>query len=284
MFTPVLMKLKRSTALSPRDELALQQVLGRYKVIPARQDVVWDGDRPAHATVLLDGLMCRYTAMPDGRRQILSFLLPGDFCDLSALMEDRMDHAVATLATCTVAAVEHHALEHVIDTHPSIRHALWRETLRDAAIYRASLASIGRRSAYERLAHLVVGSVEQLRAELFCEQPVIEAALVWEEDRAVGFALWFQSYSTFLARRGLWLEDLFVIPEARGKGYGKALLKHCAKLAVDRGCGRFEWSVLDWNEGAIRFYQRMGATVMPDWRICRIAGPALAAFAETPRG
>lgn len=154
MFTPVLMKLKRSTALSPRDELALQQVLGRYKVIPARQDVVWDGDRPAHATVLLDGLMCRYTAMPDGRRQILSFLLPGDFCDLSALMEDRMDHAVATLATCTVAAVEHHALEHVIDTHPSIRHALWRETLRDAAIYRASLASIGRRSAYERLAHL----------------------------------------------------------------------------------------------------------------------------------
>ena len=139
-------------------------------------------------------------------------------------------------------------------------------------------------ATYERLAHLVVGSVEQLRAELFCERPVIEAALVWEGDRAVGFALWFHSYSTFLARRGLWLEDLFVIPEARGKGYGKALLKHCAKLAVARGCGRFEWSVLDWNEGAIRFYQRMGATVMPDWRICRIAGPALAAFADPPRG
>lgn len=154
MYAPVLMKLKRSTALSQRDELALRQVLGRYKVIPARQNVVWDGDRPAYATVLLDGLMCRYTAMPDGRRQILSFLLPGDFCDLSALIEDQMDHAVASLATCMVAAVEHNALEHVIDTHPSIRHALWRETLRDAAIYRAWLASVGRRSAYERLAHL----------------------------------------------------------------------------------------------------------------------------------
>jgi GNAT superfamily N-acetyltransferase len=133
---------------------------------------------------------------------------------------------------------------------------------------------------YERLAHLVVGSVEQLRSELFCEQPVIEAALVWEGDRAVGFALWFQSYSTFLARRGLWLEDLFVIPEARGKGYGKALLKHCAKLAVARGCGRFEWSVLDWNEPSIRFYKAAGATLMDDWTICRMTGEALERFAR----
>jgi GNAT superfamily N-acetyltransferase len=135
-------------------------------------------------------------------------------------------------------------------------------------------------ATYERLAHLVVGSVEQLRAELFCEQPVIEAALVWEEDRAVGFALWFHSYSTFLARRGLWLEDLFVIPEARGKGYGKALLKHCAKLAVERGCGRFEWSVLDWNEPSIQFYQAAGATLMDDWTICRMTGEALERFAR----
>ena len=135
-------------------------------------------------------------------------------------------------------------------------------------------------ATYERLAHLVVGSVEQLRAELFCEQPVIEAALVWEGDRAVGFALWFHSYSTFLARRGLWLEDLFVIPEARGKGYGKALLKHCAQLAVARGCGRFEWSVLDWNEPSIQFYKAAGATLMDDWTICRMTGEALERFAR----
>jgi GNAT superfamily N-acetyltransferase len=121
---------------------------------------------------------------------------------------------------------------------------------------------------------------DSLRAELFCEQPVIEAALVWEGDRAVGFALWFHSYSTFLARRGLWLEDLFVIPEARGKGYGKALLKHCAKLAVARGCGRFEWSVLDWNEPSIQFYKAAGATLMDDWTICRMTGEALERFAR----
>ena len=119
-----------------------------------------------------------------------------------------------------------------------------------------------------------------LRAELFCSQPVIEAALVWEGNRAVGFALWFYTYSTFLARRGLWLEDLFVIPEARGKGYGKALLKHCAKLAVERGCGRFEWSVLDWNEPSIQFYKSAGAMLMDDWTICRMTGEALERFAR----
>jgi len=91
---------------------------------------------------------------------------------------------------------------------------------------------------YERLAHAVVGSVEDLRAELFAARPVIEAALAWEAGRAVGFALWFHTYSTFLARRGLWLEDLFVIPEARGKGVGFALLSELASIAVSRDCGR----------------------------------------------
>ena len=133
---------------------------------------------------------------------------------------------------------------------------------------------------YERLAHAVVGSVEDLRAELFAVRPVIEAALAWESGRAVGFALWFHTYSTFLARRGLWLEDLFVIPEARGKGYGKALLKHCAKVAVERGCGRFEWSVLDWNEPSIEFYKAAGAVLMSDWTICRMTGEALERFAR----
>ncbi len=132
---------------------------------------------------------------------------------------------------------------------------------------------------YEKLAHLAVGSVEMLHAELFGERPVIEAALAWEADRAIGFALWFHSYSTFLARRGLWLEDIYVVPDARGRGHGKALLRHCARLAVERGCGRFEWSVLDWNQPSIDFYQAVGATVLPDWKICRMTGEALERFA-----
>ena len=132
---------------------------------------------------------------------------------------------------------------------------------------------------YEKLTHLVVGTEEMLRAELFGERPVIEAALACEGDRAVGFALWFHNYSTFLARRGMWLEDLFVEPEFRGRGHGLALLRHCARLAVSRGCGRFEWSVLDWNAPSIAFYRAAGAEVLPDWKICRMTGEALARFA-----
>jgi GNAT superfamily N-acetyltransferase len=132
---------------------------------------------------------------------------------------------------------------------------------------------------YERLAHVATGSAEALRAELFCERPVVEAALAWESDRAVGFALWYQTFSTFLARRGLWLEDLYVVPQARGRGHGKALLRHCARLAVARGCARLEWSVLDWNRPSIEFYKAAGAAVLADWRICRMTGEALERFA-----
>jgi GNAT superfamily N-acetyltransferase len=91
----------------------------------------------------------------------------------------------------------------------------------------------------------------------------------------VGFALYFHNFSTFLARRGLYLEDLFVVPDARGRGFGKALIMHLARIAVSRGCGRFEWSVLDWNQPAIDFYRALGADLLPDWRICRLTGPAL---------
>jgi len=94
----------------------------------------------------------------------------------------------------------------------------------------------------------------------------------------VAFALYFTNFSTFLAQPGLYLEDLYVQPAQRGKGLGEALLTRLGKLAAERGYGRFEWSVLDWNENAIRFYQRMGASVLPDWRICRITGDALTAF------
>jgi GNAT superfamily N-acetyltransferase len=134
-------------------------------------------------------------------------------------------------------------------------------------------------AAYEKLAHLVVATEAQVERELFCEQPVIECVIGWDDGaaplRAVGFALYFHNFSTFLARRGLYLEDLFVVPEARGRGYGKALITHLARLAVSRGCGRFEWSVLDWNQPAIDFYRALGADLLPDWRICRLTGPAL---------
>ncbi len=133
---------------------------------------------------------------------------------------------------------------------------------------------------YEKLLHLVVGTEAQLHAELFGPQRVIEAVIGWEEGRAVGFALFFQNFSTFLARRGMYLEDLFVVPDARGKGYGKALIRHLARLAVARDCGRFEWAVLDWNQPAIDFYKALGADVMPDWRLCRLTGDPLRRFAE----
>ncbi|HEV7574778.1 MAG TPA: GNAT family N-acetyltransferase [Caldimonas sp.] len=137
---------------------------------------------------------------------------------------------------------------------------------------------------FEKLSHLVRVTPESLAPHLFGPKPVVEAVVAERAGRVVAFALFFTNFSTFLAQPGLYLEDLFVEPAERGAGIGQALLEHLARLAATRGCGRFEWSVLDWNEGAIRFYQRMGATVMPDWRICRIAGPALAAFAaDAPR-
>ena len=134
---------------------------------------------------------------------------------------------------------------------------------------------------YEKLAAQVVGTAADLQRELFSARPVIEAVIAWEKESALGFALYFHNYSTFLARRGLYLEDLFVVPDARGRGVGKALIRHCARVAVERGCGRFEWSVLDWNQPAIQFYQSIGATMLPDWRICRITGDSLTRFAET---
>jgi GNAT superfamily N-acetyltransferase len=105
---------------------------------------------------------------------------------------------------------------------------------------------------------------------------VIECVLAADDRAAIGFVLFFHNFSTFLARRGLYLEDLFVVPEARGRGIGKALMLHLARLAVERGCGRFEWSVLDWNQPSIDFYRSLGAELLPDWRICRVSGAALA--------
>ncbi len=133
---------------------------------------------------------------------------------------------------------------------------------------------------YERLAHDVVATEDGLRETLFGPRPYAEVVIAEDEGEPEGFALFFHNYSTFLGRPGIYLEDLFVLPEARGKGVGRALLAHLARLAVERGCGRLEWWVLDWNEDAIRFYRSLGAQPMNDWTVFRVAGDALQRLAE----
>jgi GNAT superfamily N-acetyltransferase len=141
------------------------------------------------------------------------------------------------------------------------------------------LALIRALADYERLTHLVTGDAASLERELFCERPVIEALLAWNGDEPAGFALYFENYSTFLGRRGVYLEDLFVEPQHRGRGFGKALLVAVARIALARGAGRFEWMALDWNTPAIDFYKGLGASEMGEWRLFRVTGEALAKLA-----
>ncbi len=133
-------------------------------------------------------------------------------------------------------------------------------------------------AAYEQLSHEVTGTADDLAAALFGPRPYAEAALAWVDDQPVGMVLFFYNFSTFLMKPGLYLEDIFVQPDHRGQGIGKALLVYLGKLALARGCGRLDWSVLDWNTPAIEFYQRMGAEIKPEWQLCRVTGDALAAF------
>jgi len=128
---------------------------------------------------------------------------------------------------------------------------------------------------YEKLRHICVATEEQLRRTLFAERPAAEVLIAYLDGAPVGFALFFQNYSTFLAQPGLYLEDLFVKPEARAKGAGLALLVEMARIAVERGCGRVEWAVLDWNEPSIQFYKKLGAEPMSDWTIFRLTGEPL---------
>jgi GNAT superfamily N-acetyltransferase len=132
---------------------------------------------------------------------------------------------------------------------------------------------------YEKLSHLVTGTEAMMREALFGARPVAEALLVERGGRAVGFAIYFMSFSTFLCKPGLYLEDVFVEPEHRGHGIGKAVLRHLAATAIERGCGRFEWHVLDWNEPSIRFYESLGATLMPDWELVRMTEQSLTQLA-----
>ncbi|HJJ72395.1 MAG TPA: GNAT family N-acetyltransferase [Methanocorpusculum sp.] len=132
---------------------------------------------------------------------------------------------------------------------------------------------------YEKMADLVVATPEMLEEEIF-EKRKAEVLFVMENGREVGFALFFHNFSTFLGRAGLYLEDLFVLPEFRGKGYGKATLKKLAQIAVERGCGRFEWWCLDWNRPSIDFYLSLGAEPMSEWTTYRVAGEKLLKLAE----
>ena len=136
---------------------------------------------------------------------------------------------------------------------------------------------------YEKLLHEVVADEATLRRHLFGETPRAEVIFLCESDEAgseAGLALFFHNFSTFLGQPGIYLEDLFVKPEKRGKGYGQLLLAHLAKLAIERDCARLDWAVPDWNEPAIRFYRRLGAKMMHDWRIFRLAGESLEALAD----
>ena len=142
------------------------------------------------------------------------------------------------------------------------------------------LGFIRQLAIYEKAEHEVVASAEQTHAALFGEHAHCEAMIAENMGAPIGFALYFFNYSTWLGRPGLYLEDLFVMPESRGLGAGKALLKSLAKVAVERGCGRFEWSVLDWNTPAIDFYESLGAQPQSEWTIYRVTGDALQALAK----
>ena len=159
--------------------------------------------------------------------------------------------------------------------HPllSIRPA----TIDDVPLIRALIAEL---AEYERLADAAVATDDDLRAQLFGAQPAAEVLIGEVDGEAAGFALFFHNFSTFLGKRGLYLEDLFVRPAHRGSGLGKHLMAALARIAVQRDCGRFEWSVLDWNAPAIGFYRRIGAVGMDEWTVQRVSGDALRALAD----
>ena len=136
---------------------------------------------------------------------------------------------------------------------------------------------------YERLRDQVRIGPDDLACHLFGPRPYAEAAIARAGDEVVGFALWFHNYSTFEGRPGLYLEDLFVRPAMRGRGYGEALLRYLARVAVERDCARFEWSVLDWNAPALAFYRKLGAVAMDEWTVQRVSGEALLALANGGR-
>jgi GNAT superfamily N-acetyltransferase len=146
------------------------------------------------------------------------------------------------------------------------------------------LAFVRELAEYEKLAHEAVATDAGMTEQLFGDHPAAEVVIAEVDGQPAGFALFFHNFSTFLGQRGLYLEDLFVRPQYRGLGLGEQLMVHLAKLAVERGCGRFEWSVLDWNEPAIRFYRRLGAVGLDEWTVQRVSGQALRDLASGDGG
>jgi GNAT superfamily N-acetyltransferase len=142
----------------------------------------------------------------------------------------------------------------------------------DAALILKFIADL---AEYERLSHEAVATEQDIRRELFGAAPKVFCQIAEDGGEPAGFALWFYTFSTFLGRHGIWLEDLFVDPARRGRGVGKALLVDLAQRCVREGLGRFEWAVLDWNQPSIDFYRSQGAIFMDDWRRCRVSGDAL---------
>ena len=157
--------------------------------------------------------------------------------------------------------------------NPQIRHA-------EPADVPAIVDLIRELAAFEKLEHLMRATPQTLGPHLFGENPVAEALVAQADGKVVAFALFFTNFSTFLAQPGLYLEDLYVQPAWRGQGVGKALLQRLGAMAVERGCGRFEWSVLDWNAPAIGFYRTLGAAGMDEWTVQRLEGDALRALAS----
>ncbi len=151
-------------------------------------------------------------------------------------------------------------------------------TIEDADII---LSFIQKLAEYEKLENECVASADDLRNTLFSDYKYANVLIGYYKERAVCFALYFFNYSTFLAKPGIYLEDLFVLKEERGKGYGKKMLKHLAEIAIEKNCGRVEWAVLDWNEPAINFYKKLGAKPMDEWTTFRLTGNALIEFAKS---
>jgi GNAT superfamily N-acetyltransferase len=156
--------------------------------------------------------------------------------------------------------------------------AIRSATIRDVPIILELIRDL---ATYERAPHEVTATEEQLNDVLFGEKPAAQVLLAFEGDAPVGFAIFFHNFSTWLGRPGLYLEDLFVKPEYRGKGYGRALLVYLAKIARDRGCGRMEWAVLNWNDPAIQFYRKLGAKPMDEWTVFRLTRDGIARLAQS---